>query len=48
MSMSVQQRKYKSILVRIISYLDGVVYDMDAEFSKKRLNELQTKDLKLG
>ena len=45
MSTSVQQRKYKSVLVWMMSYLDGVLYDMDAEISKERLNELQPEDL---
>ena len=43
--MIAQQRKYKSVWVQLILYLDGVSYVIDVEFSKKGLNELQPGDL---
>ena len=44
--MSVQQRnKYKSVLVRMMSFLDGVTYGKETEFSNERLIALTPEDI---
>ena len=40
-----QQRKYRSVLVRMMSYLDGVTYGKDTEFTNDRLIELMPEDI---
>ena len=40
-----QQRKYKSVLVRMMSFLDKVTYDKETEFLKERLNDLMPEDI---
>ena len=40
-----QQRKYRSVLVRMMSYLDGVTYGKDIEFTNDRLIELMPEDI---
>ena len=35
-----QQRKYKSLLVQMMSYLDGFLYGIETEFLNERLIKL--------
>ena len=35
-----QQRKYKSLLVQMMSYLDGFLYGIETEFLNERLVKL--------
>ena len=45
-NMSVQQiNKYKSVLVRMMSFLDGVTYSKETEFSNERLIALTPEDI---
>ena len=40
-----QQRKYQSVLVQMMSYLDRVIYGKETEFSNDRHIELMLEDI---
>lgn len=40
-----QQRKYKSVLVRMMSSLDKVLYGKETEFWKERLIDLMPEEI---